>query len=948
MKKTSRFSVLMLMLALMLIPSLAMAQMPEQLPADPAVRIGKLENGLTYYIRHNELPKGQADFYIAQKVGSALEEDNQRGLAHFLEHMCFNGTTHFPGNRLREWLETVGVKFGANLNAYTSVDETVYNISNVPIARTGVQDSCLLILHDWANDLTLDPAEIDKERGVIHEEWRSRNVGQQRILERVLPNMYPTTKYGHRLPIGTMEVVDNFPPQALRDYYETWYRPDQQGIIVVGDIDVDRIEKKIKEIFSDIEMPKKAPERKYEPVPDHKGTLWALGQDPEMQYLMAEIMFLSDPLPRELRNTQVYYAQKYVENMIATMLNTRLDDITKKPDAPFASASVSFGEYFVAKTKDAFTVFAMAKDNKIEGALAAAYREVLRAQRGGFTASEYDRAKSEYLSRMENLFNNRQTVQTENYVNEYVRSFIDGDPIPGIETEYVIAQQLTAMIPVEMINEAAKQLVSPDNRVVLAMGPEKEGYEKLTEDAISSAINAVEAEDIVAFVDEVKSEPLIPALPAKGSVTATKELKQFGAQEWTLSNGARVIVKPTKFKEDEILFGAYAPGGLSTYPADFNNSIIFLGEISGENGLGTYTHSDLQKYLSGKQCGVSADFGTYQREFSGFSTPKDLPTFMELLYMSYVDMNYDATEFAALQKQYSAILKNQESNPQYQFMKEIYSSLFKSPRRRQVTPEIVDAAQLSQINQLCKELTGNAADWTFVFVGNVDEKALKPLVEQYIASLPGNPATAAKAVTDYDPAYYVTPGSETVTETMAMSTPQSLVCIMESGNVPFSLKNRQLARIVGQILTKRLLETVREDMGAVYSISAQGDLSRVAPANANLQTIFPMKPEMKQQVLDFIAKEFKNMESDVKEEELAPVKEYMVKNYTEAKELNSPWQSAILGWLVDGVDTFNGDIESINAITVKDVQDYMRNLNAQGNYRTVILDPAPAEAEPAK
>ena len=300
----------------------AMAQggnnpMTQPLPVDKDVRIGKLPNGLTYYIRHNEYPKGQADFYIAQKVGSALEEENQRGLAHFLEHMCFNGTTNFPDNQLREWLESIGVKFGANLNAYTAVDQTVYNISNVPIARESVQDSCLLILHDWANDLTLDPKEIDKERGVIHEEWRRAMQGQMRIFERILPDLFPTTKYGRRLPIGIMDVVDHFEPQALRDYYETWYRPDQQAVIVVGDIDVDRIEGKIKEMFTSIEMPADAKPRTYEPVPDHKGTLYGIGSDPEQKHLMGQLMILHDIFPLELRNTPAYFANSYILGMIS-------------------------------------------------------------------------------------------------------------------------------------------------------------------------------------------------------------------------------------------------------------------------------------------------------------------------------------------------------------------------------------------------------------------------------------------------------------------------------------------------------------------------------------------------------------------------------------------------------------------------------------------------------
>ena len=321
----------------------ATAQQMPQLPTDKEVRIGKLPNGLTYYIRHNEYPKGQADFYIAQKVGSMQEEDHQAGLAHFLEHMCFNGTTHFPGKDLINYLESVGVKFGRNLNAMTGFDQTVYNISNVPVAREGVQDSCLLILHDWANDLLLLPEEIDAERAVIHEEWRQSNVGQMRILEKLLPVIYQDEKYGHRLPIGTMEVVDNFPHQALRDYYETWYRPDLQGIIVVGDIDPDRIEAKIKEMFADIEMPADPKERVYFPVSDNKGTIYAIGHDKEQQNSLTVLMIKSDAFPEQLKNTPAYYAQEYVESMIPSMLNTRLNDIASRPDAPFAGAQAVMG-----------------------------------------------------------------------------------------------------------------------------------------------------------------------------------------------------------------------------------------------------------------------------------------------------------------------------------------------------------------------------------------------------------------------------------------------------------------------------------------------------------------------------------------------------------------------------------------------------------------------------
>lgn len=923
----------------------AMAQggnnpMTQPLPVDKDVRIGKLPNGLTYYIRHNEYPKGQADFYIAQKVGSALEEENQRGLAHFLEHMCFNGTTNFPDNQLREWLESIGVKFGANLNAYTAVDQTVYNISNVPIARESVQDSCLLILHDWANDLTLDPKEIDKERGVIHEEWRRAMQGQMRIFERILPNLFPTTKYGRRLPIGIMDVVDHFEPQALRDYYETWYRPDQQAVIVVGDIDVDRIEGKIKEMFTSIEMPADAKPRTYEPVPDHKGTLYGIGSDPEQKHLMGQLMILHDIFPLELRNTPAYFANSYILGMISGMLNNRLSDIASKPDAPFAAADFSYGDYIITKTKDAAGITAVSKDNDIIAPLQAAYREVLRAARGGFTQSEYDRMRDNYLSSFERAYNNRATRESGTFVNEYVNNFVDLEPIPGIETEWALCQQIAASIPLEVINKAMASLITQDNRAIMVLSPEKEGFTLPTPAQLEAALSQVDAETIEAFVDNVKTEPLIRKAPVAGKIVKEVQNPTWGTTEWTLSNGAKVIVKSTKFKEDEIRFSAQALGGYADVPAEKAPSILTLPNTLGNMGLGSYNSSDLAKYLAGKIAGVGIDLGAYTRSVSGGTTPKDLPTLMELVYMAFTDVTFDRDEFEAMRKSTAAMLANQTTTPNYVFNEKMLTTLYTSPFQRMLTQADLEAADLDYITSLVHEMTSNAADFTFYFVGNVDLENLRPLVETYIASIPGNAATARKGIPTYNPALFAKPGSADDTFSTKMATPQTLVAIMEYGTIPFSPKTSQVASIAGQILTNRLIKTVREDMGAVYSIGASGQASRLGLNPVMMSTSFPMKPEMKQEVLDFIHGQFKAMESDVTAEELNPIKEYMAKSFTEAKERNSTWLSALSGYGIDGIDTFNGNIEVLNSITVNDIMDFMKKLNAQGNYRTITLDPA--------
>lgn len=922
------------------------AQMPtDPLPLDPQVRKGVLPNGLTYYIRHNETPKGQADFYIAQKVGSILENDEQRGLAHFLEHMCFNGTENFPGNELVAWLETKGVKFGQNLNAYTSIDETVYNISNVPTASIAVQDSCLLILHDWADGLLLLPEEIDKERGVIHEEWRSRNVGQQRLMEQMAPAMYPGSKYGYRLPIGTMEVVDNFPPQALRDYYEAWYRPDQQGIVVVGDIDVDRIENKIKEIFSPIKMPENAPERVYEAVPDTEGTIIVVGTDSEMPNSRASIYFKNDVLPREYRNTMAYWMQDYVCDMISAMLNNRLDEISSTPDSPFAGAGAFYGNYFLSDTKDALTLVAIGKGDDILPSMASVYRELLRAERGGFTISEYDRARSEYLSRLEKAYNNREKAENESYVNSYVRSFIDGTPATGIEMKYQTLSMLLPQLPVDIINQTLKELVKDDNRVVTVMLPEKDGIKVPTEDAIRQMMAAVDAEDIPAFVDEVKDEPLIANLPAPGKVVATQELPQWGATEWTLSNGAKVVVKKTDFKADEILLDAQALGGTSVYPDSYANTLIFLSQGAlGQYGLGTYTYKDVQKYLQGKQCQVSFQFDDYCRDISGSTTPKDLKTMMELLYSHFTQFNMSADEFQASQNMIAGFLHNQETNPQYIFSRDLRKALYNTPRKSALTVEAVENASLDEINKIVKDMTANAADYTFFFVGNVDMDELKTLCEQYIATLPGDAATASKAPV-VDGSLGVKKGEKVTTFTAPMQTPQTFAAVVEFAEIPYTAKDRALSDIAGQVLTERLLKKVREDMGAVYSIWASGVMSRQNVPNTILQSVFPVKPEMKEQVLDIIASEFKNMESDVTAQELAKAVEFKVKEATEAKEKNDAWLGTMAGTALNGVDVFNGNVELLQSLTPVDVQDFMKRMNANGTYRVVILDPEAAPAE---
>ena len=939
-KYLSTLSVFMLLA--LLLPSFAKAQQMPPLPVDKEVRIGKLPNGLTYYIRHNNYPKGQADFYIAQKVGSVLENDDQRGLAHFLEHMCFNGTTNFPGKNLINWLESIGVKFGQNLNAYTAADQTVYNINNVPVAREGVQDSCLLILHDWANDLLLLTEEIDAERGVIHEEWRRTTVGQMRILENALPTLLPGSQYAYRLPIGTMEVVDNFEPKALRDYYEKWYRPDQQGIIVVGDIDVDRIEAKIKEMFSDIEMPENPAERIYYPVPDTEGTIYAIGHDKEQKMALVQLFIKTDPMPREMRATVAQPLQSYIISAISSMLNQRLDEASKQPDAKFAAASTYYGSLLgLTKTKDSFTLGIIPKTGvPAPEATAQAYRELLRAVRGGFNATEYNRVRDEILSRYEKAYNNRENRENNTFVQEYVNNFLSGDAIPSIEDEYNLMKQLVPNIPVEAINQTIKELVTDDNRLLICMLPDNAENQYPTEQQFADALKAVDNEEIAAFVDNVKTEPLIAQLPKAGKIVKETPLAQWGAKEWTLSNGAKVIVKHTDFKKDDILMSALALNGTSEISDKLVSDILFSPIALSYKGLGTYTNSDLDKYLAGKQANVSVSFGSYTRNISGSTTPKDLPTMMELLYMNFTGINFSEEEFKALQSQYSSLIHNQEADPSFIFQTKIYESLYNSPRMRAITSADVEKSTRENVLKIAKDMTANAAEYTFVFVGNVDEATLRPLVEQYIASLPGNAKAAKKnAKIRYNESLRPVAGTKTDTYTTPMQTPQTWVYITDFGKLPYSTKNMQMTSIAAQILSKRLLEEVREKEGAVYSISAQGAMDRIDIDNVEILTAFPMKPEMKDKVLDIIRHQIEDLSKNISEEELATVKEFMNKSYVEGREKNGSWMNGIKGWLLNGVDTFNDNINVLSSITTSDITALMKSLLDQKNYHVIVLDP---------
>ena len=926
------FTALLVLSSAVLASAQQQPQMPP-IPTDPNVRIGKLENGLTYYIRHNELPEDRADFYIAQKVGSILEEENQRGLAHFLEHMCFNGTTNFPGKALINYLETIGVRFGENLNAYTSIDETVYNIANVPVIRDGIVDSCLLILHDWANDLTLDPKEIDNERGVIHEEWRTGQGAMMRMYEQALPKAFEGSKYGHRLPIGTIEVIDNFPYQALRDYYEKWYRPDQQGIVVVGDVDVDKVEAKIKEIFSPIEMPANAAERVYEKVPDNKEPIVTIAKDKEQPSTMIYIWHKHPATPNEVKGNIGYLVQNYMFSMISQMLNARLDELRQNANPPYIMAVTEDTDFLLAKTTQAFAGIAVSKEDGIPTAIAALVREIERARKFGFTASEYARAKADYLRALESAYNEREKVRNAQYVQEYIRHFIDNEPIPGIEMEYTLMNQLAPNIPVEAINSILPQLITDENIVINIFGPDKEGMVYPTEAEILDVLNKTKAEEITAYVDKVSDEPLMKETPKAGKIVKTEE-GAFGSTVLTLSNGVRVVVKNTDFKADEIRMSAFSPGGTSIFGTGEALQVKMLNSVAGLGGLGNFSNVDLEKVLAGKKASISASVNGLTERVNGSCSPKDLETLMQLVYLTFTAPRMDNAAFESFKQRTKASLANQEADPSIALVDTLNKEMYGNhPMAMRVKAEMIDQIDYNRIMEMYKDRFKEAGDFTFLFVGNINLEEAKPLIETYLGGLP----TINRKENFKDIKLDIQKGIRKNVFEKKMETPKATVLNIISGNCPLNLKNSLLMTILSQTMDMVYTETIREKEGASYGVGTVGQIN-YPKDEAIFQIYFDTDPAKREKMEQIVMTELQKVAQEgPRPEHLAKVKEFLLKKHIENSKENSYWLGQLDSYYWNNTD-MNTDYEKlVNELTGEDVKNFTKALLGQGNIVEITM-----------
>ena len=927
------FSLLIMMVVITAVKAQQMPQMPP-VPLDPAVKTGKLDNGLTYYIRHNEWPEKRCDFYIAQRVGSMQEEDDQRGLAHFLEHMCFNGTTHFPGDALKQYLERIGVKFGENLNAYTSFDETVYNINNVNVETPGAIDSCILILHDWSHDLLLEDKEIDKERGVIEEEWRVRRSAQLRLIEKALPVLCKDSKYANRMPIGTMEVVKNFPYETLRSYYRKWYRPDLQALVIVGDVNPDEIEQKLQAMFADIApAPADAAVREEFPVPDNKEPLVFIGTDKEFPGMVASIMFKSDPLPREMRGTMAYVMVDYLQDAISGMLNERLNEISRQADAPFSGADIMFGQYVVAKTKDALTLDISMKEGRYTEGVKAAYRELLRASRNGFTESEYQRFKDEYLSQIDAAYDARDKRTNTAFVDEYVRHFLDNDPAAGIEYLHQIMHQIVPMIPLENINQAVAEL-SADNRAILVLMPEKEGLVCPTEQELLSAMAEVDAEEIAAFTEEVSTDPLVPELKSKVKVKKITD-DIYGAKLITLSNGMKIHVKQTDYSPGKIIFRATSWGGNSLYSDDeyINTSHVNLVR---QGGLGNFSAVDLGKKLAGKQASASASVGVRTEVIEGNCVKKDLETMLQLTYLCFTSPRRDDDAFTSHIERTRNALKNQELNPQTTLQDSIISVVYdNNVRALRLKEADLDRINYDRLLELYRERFANAGDFEFFMVGDVCADSVAPLLAKYLGALPAKGKKEKYKMIDQR----MHKGERECYFTKEQDTPNSLNVFLYHAPMKETLRNDILVDMLQQAMTMLYTETVREDEGGAYGVPVNAGLSDYPEEIATAQIILPTAPEKRIAMTSVINDGIRQMmENGPSEENLGKIKEYMLRSHQEDLKNNGYWMNSLVSKTRYDQEFVTGFEDCVQSITADDIKQVAQQIFGSGNRLVVGME----------
>jgi zinc protease len=921
--------------------SAAMPALTAPLPVDPKVRIGTLPNGIRYYIRQNPKPEKRAELRLVVNAGSILENDSQLGLAHFVEHTAFNGTTHFEKNDLVKYLQSIGVRFGADLNASTGFDETVY-ILPIPTDTARIVDQAFTILEDWAHGQTFDSTEVTNERGVVREEWRLGKGSGDRMLHQWLPIALKGSLYADRLPIGNEPSIMSATPARLRSFYKNWYRPDLQAVIAVGDFDPAGIEAQIKKHFAGIPKPVNAPKRIVPDVPGNKEPLIAIATDKEATGSDIELIFKQHA---EKTKTVGDYRRDLMERLYLGMLNNRLEEISQKPDAPFLGAGASKGN-FIGRSTDAFTLAANVKDGAIEPGLAALLVEAKRVDEFGFLQSELDREKQSMLRSYERAYAERDKSNSSSFVQEYINNYLHEEAIPGIVYEYKLVQQLVPTIALSDVNKLASNWITDDNRVILAESPEKEGVKVPTRAELLAVFDQAAKTKVVAYSENLSGDALLDRVPAPGKVVSSRTIPAVNVTEWKLSNGVRVLVKPTDYKADEVLFSATSPGGSSLASNADYMSAGLASQIVGLSGLGKFNVIDLRKKLTGKVASAGASIGETSEGLSGRASPQDLETMFQLIYLDFTAPRLDTSAFQAFKNQVGPFLANRGADPDQVFSDTVSWTMSSHDFRARP----ISAATFAEVNPekafaFYKDRFADASDFTFVFVGNVDTLALKPLVEKYLGSLPStgrketfrdNGGAPPKGIVERVVRKGVEPKANTIIEF--------------TGACAYTPENRFALRSMVELFQIKLNETLREQLGGAYSPSAGGGCSRLPRPEYSIQVQFNSSPEN----VDKLSKSVFALIDSLKingpsEADVDKVKEEILRAHEVEVKQNNYWASNILARDAAGEDiaglTAAYD-QMIKNLTPAQIQAAAKKYFDTNNYARFVLLPENGKTTP--
>ncbi len=910
-------------------------QLP-QLPNDPETRVGKLDNGLTYYIRHNDKPADRAEFYLATNVGAIQETPDQDGLAHFLEHMCFNGTKNFPGKSILNWLESIGASFGGNVNASTGVEQTIYLLNNIPLVRPTVVDTCLLIMHDYSHFVTCDPEEIDKERGVILEEKRSRNTASWRLHEKTLPYLYGDTKYAGCTIIGSEDNLKNFKPESLTNFYHTWYRPDMQALIVVGDINVDEVEAKIKKIFSDIPAAENPKAKDVITIPDNEKPVIGIITDPETSTSTFEVYWKSAAQPEELNSTAVGLMAEVAKSLIGNIMAERFGDISAKPDAPFLYAG--FGITNVCETMDVAYGEVSCKEGAALQGFEAMLTEIEKMHRFGFTDSEFERAKNEVLSQYETAANKADTRKNAEFVMPMIMNFFDNYSFMDPKTEYQMVQALMAQFNTSILNQLAQQLITRNNMVVIYSGPEKEGAEHPDAGQVQAIIDKVENAEYTQEAGEEIPTAFLDPSTLKGSKIKKTVAGLYGSEVLTLKNGVKVILLPSDREKDKVNFNIFKRGGQSLISDEdlysFEDNIWALYQQN--TGVAGFPATTVRKMLSGKQVAVSPYIGEYTHGVSATSTTKDLETAFQLMYLYFTSPRFDPDEYANGITQIENVLPNLENQPNWQLQKQLAKTIYDSPRDFTLDKDVLAKASLQTLEKNYRRLFKDAAGATLVVVGDFDRDTILPLVERYAGSLAkGKKATNWEYRNDG-----IIDGRKVNDFRTPMQTPMVTVVQIYKADKPYSVKEEVDYTALSYILNMVYTETLREEEGGTYGASASAQLTHQPYETRLLQVAFQTNEEQCDKLRELAVKGMEDLAKNGPDaEKFDKAKKNLEKTVPENKLRNAWWSSALQDAEKYGINYVVEYEAAVEALTPDSVKKAAEELLASGNFIELVMRP---------